>query len=142
MVVATEQITMGIGMTRSPSQRDERVGRRVRSLRLQRGMSQTQLGERLGLTFQQVQKYEKGTNRIGAGRLQDIAEILAVPVTAFFDPTTGETDSAGSLLELIDTGAGLRLLQAYESIESPAMRSALIKLAEAMANGNASQRPA
>jgi transcriptional regulator with XRE-family HTH domain len=63
---------------------DIEVGRKVRALRLERNMSQEKLGDALGLTFQQVQKYEKGANRISAGRLQRIAEILGVPTTAFF----------------------------------------------------------
>jgi transcriptional regulator with XRE-family HTH domain len=117
-------------MQKRPSSRDREVGRRVRALRIQRGMSQTTLGDGLGLTFQQVQKYEKGTNRIGAGRLQQIAEILEVPVTVFFDISNTPSKP---LLELVNTAAALRLLQAYDRIESPAARSALVKLAESMA---------
>jgi transcriptional regulator with XRE-family HTH domain len=117
-------------MQKRPSARDREVGRRVRALRIQRGMSQTTLGDGLGLTFQQVQKYEKGTNRIGAGRLQQIAEILEVPVTVFFDISNTPSKP---LLELVNTAAALRLLQAYDRIESPAARSALVKLAESMA---------
>src|SRR3954469_12919070 len=68
--------------------RDAEVGRRVRSRRLECRLSQTQLAEKIGVTFQQVQKYEKGVNRIGAGRLQRIGEALDVPITFFFG--TGE----------------------------------------------------
>jgi transcriptional regulator with XRE-family HTH domain len=68
-----------------PHPTDKHVGRRVRMRRLMLGMSQTTLGDALGLTFQQVQKYEKGTNRIGAGRLQRISELLQVPVSFFFE---------------------------------------------------------
>src|SRR5712664_3195721 len=64
---------------------DKHVGARVRMRRMMLGMSQTKLGEALGLTFQQVQKYEKGTNRIGASRLQHISHILQVPVSFFFE---------------------------------------------------------
>ena len=70
---------------RSPDRVDIEVGRRVRTFRLEKGLSQEQLGDQLGLTFQQVQKYEKGINRIGAGRLQRIANILEIPVGDFFD---------------------------------------------------------
>jgi ribosome-binding protein aMBF1 (putative translation factor) len=70
---------------RSPDRVDIEVGRRVRTFRLEKGLSQEQLGDQLGLTFQQVQKYEKGINRIGAGRLQRIANILEIPVGNFFD---------------------------------------------------------
>ena len=72
-------------MAKRPDLTDIDVGRRVRALRLERGMSQEKLACALDLTFQQVQKYEKGTNRIGAGRLQRIAGILEVPVSTFFD---------------------------------------------------------
>ena len=70
---------------KSPNPTDKYVGSRVRMRRLMLGMSQEKLGEKLGLTFQQVQKYEKGTNRIGASRLQHISQILKVPVSFFFD---------------------------------------------------------
>jgi len=70
---------------RSPDRVDIEVGRRVRTFRLERRLSQEQLGDQFGLTFQQVQKYEKGINRIGAGRLQRIANILEIPVGDFFD---------------------------------------------------------
>ena len=108
-------------MTRAPSTGDVEVGRRVRVFRLQRQMTQTTLGERLGLTFQQIQEYENGTNRIGAGRLQVIAEVLEVPVAAFFD-----------------TAASLRLLRAFERMENSAVRNAFVKLAESVA-GDAEQ---
>lgn len=117
-------------MKKGPSPRDVEVGRRVRVFRLQRNMSQEALGSRLSLTFQQVQKYEKGTNRIGAGRLQQIAEILDVPVSAFFDrPPVGTKP----LMEFIDTAASLRLLQAFERMQNPAVRSAFVRLAESVA---------
>ena len=70
---------------RSPDRLDIEVGLRLRTFRLQKGLSQERLGNQLGLTFQQVQKYEKGINRIGAGRLQRIANILEIPVGDFFD---------------------------------------------------------
>jgi transcriptional regulator with XRE-family HTH domain len=95
-------------------------------------MTQTTLGERLGLTFQQIQKYENGTNRIGAGRLQVIAEVLEVPVAAFFDrPST--KGSSKPLLDFIDTAASLRLLRAFERMENSAVRNAFVKLAESVA---------
>jgi transcriptional regulator with XRE-family HTH domain len=119
-------------MTRAPSTGDVEVGRRVRVFRLQRQMTQTTLGERLGLTFQQIQKYENGTNRIGAGRLQVIAEVLEVPVAAFFDrPAT--KGSSKPLLDFIDTAASLRLLRAFERMENSAVRNAFVKLAESVA---------
>lgn len=119
---------------KGPSSRDAEVGRRVRSLRIQRGMSQTALGDSLDLTFQQIQKYENGTNRISAGRLQQISEILQVSVSTFFDrPELNGDSHKKPLLEFVDTAAALRLLQAYDRIESSAVRNALVKLAETFA---------
>jgi transcriptional regulator with XRE-family HTH domain len=86
---------------KSPNPTDKYVGSRVRMRRLMLGMSQEKLGEKLGLTFQQVQKYEKGTNRIGASRLQHIAQILKVPVSFFFAPArcgSGRRDRRRSAL--------------------------------------------
>jgi transcriptional regulator with XRE-family HTH domain len=91
---------------REPNATDRHVGGRVRMRRMMLGMSQEKLGDALGLTFQQVQKYEKGTNRVGASRLQQIAHILQTPVGFFFDGAPaisgvpaakkGKTDLAGS----------------------------------------------
>src|SRR5437660_12167202 len=80
--------------TKAPNPVDKYVGSRVRMRRIMLGMSQEKLGEALGLTFQQVQKYEKGTNRVGASRLQQISEILQVPVSFLFDG--GPSGSAGA----------------------------------------------
>jgi len=66
--------------TKSPDATDQSVGQKIRAQRIMRGLSQTELGNKLGVTFQQIQKYEKGSNRVSAGRLQRIAEILEVPV--------------------------------------------------------------
>jgi transcriptional regulator with XRE-family HTH domain len=115
---------------RGPDLRDAEVGRRVRALRLERGMSQEKLGDSLGLTFQQVQKYEKGTNRIGAGRLQRISEIFEVPISAFFE--AAPNDESATLREFADNAAALRLLRAYSRISSPQTRQALVRLAETM----------
>src|SRR6476469_5772122 len=80
---------------KTPNPVDKHVGSRVRMRRMMLGMSQEKLGDALGLTFQQVQKYEKGTNRIGASRLQQISNILQVPVSFFFEgaPNSGPTNS-------------------------------------------------
>jgi transcriptional regulator with XRE-family HTH domain len=121
-------------MRKGPTSKDKEVGRRVRAFRLQRRMSQTSLGHQLGLTFQQVQKYENGTNRIGAGRLAEIAEILEVPVSAFFENSSPLGAPANPLLELVDTAAALRLLQAYGRMRNPAVRHAFARLAERLAD--------
>src|SRR5581483_8052979 len=79
--------------TKAPNPVDKYVGSRVRMRRIMLGMSQEKLGEALGLTFQQVQKYEKGTNRVGASRIQQISEILQVPVSFLFEGSPGATDA-------------------------------------------------
>jgi len=83
--------------TKAPNPVDRYVGSRVRMRRIMLGMSQEKLGEALGLTFQQVQKYEKGTNRVGASRIQQISEILQVPVSFLFEGgPTGLAKADGS----------------------------------------------
>jgi transcriptional regulator with XRE-family HTH domain len=120
----------GVMTKKGPDGRDVEVGRRVRMFRLQKGLSQEKLGDALGITFQQVQKYEKGANRIGAGRIQRIAEILDVPVTSFFTPQKNGGTASNEIMELLDTAAGLRLLRAYLRIRDPQTRQALIHLVE------------
>lgn len=115
-----------------PDPKDVEVGRRVRAFRLNKGLSQEKLGDELGITFQQVQKYEKGVNRIGAGRLQRISEILGVPVSEFF-ATSASTPSAGNLYELVDSAAALRLLRAYARIPDPQVKQAVTTLVEKIA---------
>jgi transcriptional regulator with XRE-family HTH domain len=114
---------------KKPDQRDIEVARRMRAARLEKGLTQEKLGSALGLTFQQVQKYENGTNRIAAGRLHKIAEVLGVPVGVLF----GTPTSSESLLELSDNAAALRLLRAYARISSPKLKLALATLAEEIA---------
>ena len=118
---------------RSPDAQDLEVGRRVRTFRLQRGLSQEKLADQLGLTFQQVQKYEKGTNRIGAGRLQRIAEILGVTAADFFTSGKREKTVPSELFELLDTAASLRLLRAYARIRDPQVQQAVAHLVEKIA---------
>jgi transcriptional regulator with XRE-family HTH domain len=118
---------------RAFDQTDVFVGRRVRFFRLQKSWSQTDLAGHLDLTFQQVQKYEKGSNRIGAGRLSRIAELLGQPITAFYpDGAKPEQDQRldQQVFEMVDSAQALRLLIAFTAIESPTARAALTKLAE------------
>jgi transcriptional regulator with XRE-family HTH domain len=117
---------------KSPDPRDLEVGRRVRAFRLQKGLSQEKLGDELGLTFQQVQKYEKGTNRIGAGRLQRIAEIFGVPIDQFFTPGKAEKSLPDGIFELLDSAASLRLLRAYSRIRDPRQQQAVVHLVETL----------
>jgi len=117
--------------------RDAEVGKRVRTLRLQRGLSQTELGALINVTFQQVQKYEKGTNRISAGRLQRIAEVLSVPVSFFFGFDERPKTSTAQVMDLefsfLQTEGALRLARAYARIKQPSVRLQLLRLTEAIA---------
>jgi DNA-binding XRE family transcriptional regulator len=127
---------------RRSDSRDAEVGRRVRTQRLSKGLSQTALGQMIGVTFQQVQKYENGINRIGAGRLSRIAEVLDVPVSYFFpDETEGRLASkAGdSPFDLLSTSGAIQLVRAYARIERGNVRSTLVQIAEYLAKAPAQQ---
>jgi transcriptional regulator with XRE-family HTH domain len=121
------------GRKKGPDPRDIEVGRRVRALRLERHLSQTALADQLGLTFQQVQKYEKGVNRIGAGRLQIIAEIFKVSITDLFSQSPATPQRQQSVYELVDSAAALRLLRAYTRLSNSKLKQALVQMAVAMA---------
>ena len=116
---------------------DIEIGRKIRALRLERGLSQSGLADGIGLTFQQVQKYEKGTNRVSAGRLQRIAELLNVPIVFFYSGMGArtkkhETHNAG--LALVQTTGAMRLLRSYADIPSRTTKYALVVLAESLRN--------
>jgi transcriptional regulator with XRE-family HTH domain len=113
---------------------DIEIGRKIRALRLERGLSQSQLAEGIGLTFQQVQKYEKGTNRVSAGRLQQIADLLGVPVTYFYAGmgARAKKEAMPSMVALLQTKGALRLMRAYNEIASRATKYALVVLAESL----------
>jgi transcriptional regulator with XRE-family HTH domain len=112
---------------------DREVGLRVRTLRLSRRMSQNDVGERLGITFQQVQKYENGANRIGAGRLQRIAEIFEVPVAALFGASRREGRAGIDPFEGLRTPGAVQLLEAYGRIGDRTIRRAFLRFAEQVA---------
>jgi len=123
---------------KSPDPTDKHVGSRVRMRRLMLSMSQEKLGDALGLTFQQVQKYEKGTNRIAASRLQHLAQLLQVPVTFFFEGAsqTGKKERASDALspdyvtEFLSTADGLALTEAFMHIRNAKLRRAIVHLVE------------
>ncbi len=128
--------------TKAPNPVDKYVGSRVRMRRIMLGMSQEKLGEALGLTFQQVQKYEKGTNRIGASRMQQISNILQVPVSFFFDGAPNMPGHTGGLSEapspvyvsdFLATSDGLALTKAFMRIKSAKLRRRIVDLVEQMA---------
>ena len=127
---------------------DMHVGARVRMRRLMLGMTQEKLGDALGLTFQQVQKYEKGANRIGAGRLQQLSAILQAPVAFFFDGmrpatavvTTSSPSDALSTSELdqfLTSSDGLALIKAFTRIKDAEIRRRIVDLAVEIANQRA-----
>jgi transcriptional regulator with XRE-family HTH domain len=123
---------------RSGDPRDVEIGKRIRALRLERGLSQTELGALLNVTFQQVQKYEKGANRVAAGRLQRIAEALEVPITFFYSGNSVENGAADADnvdvgLGFLETAGAVRLVRAYSRISDPSMRRALVELTEKIA---------
>jgi transcriptional regulator with XRE-family HTH domain len=125
---------------KSPDKVDVEVGQRIRVLRNEAGMSQTDLARALGVTFQQVQKYEKGANRVGAGRLTRIAEALNVPVSRLLggDEEHGATDKGpgggASPLQLLTVPGALRLLRAYGKLEDGVMRRSIVAVVEGSAN--------
>jgi transcriptional regulator with XRE-family HTH domain len=119
-----------------PDPLDIEVGQRVRTFRLQKGLSQEKLGDQLGLTFQQVQKYEKGTNRISAGRLQRIANILGIPISDFFTSHKQGGVAPAELFGLLDTAVALRLVRAYSRIREFRQQRAITRLVERIAADN------
>jgi transcriptional regulator with XRE-family HTH domain len=115
-----------------PGSIDIAVGRNVRIWRMAKGLSQAQLANRLGVTFQQIQKYEVGSNRIGTGRLVKLAGILEVPIAALFDGAEG-VDPSRSLLALIADKRAFRLARAFRTIEDTTVRLSLVNLVEQVA---------
>ena len=123
---------------KAPNPIDKHVGSRVRMRRMMLSMSQEKLGDALGLTFQQVQKYEKGTNRIGASRLQQISHILQVPVAFFFEGAPNmpgqssdglrEAPSPAYVSDFLATSEGLALTKAFMRIKEPKLRRRVVDL--------------
>lgn len=119
-----------------PNQIDIDVGRRIRLQRNVMGMSQTTLADALGITFQQVQKYEKGTNRVGASRLSNIARILNVPVSYFFgdqSPVSAGLAPLDELAQFLSTAEGQDLNTAFARVKSATMRKKIVDLVKALA---------
>ncbi len=131
---------------KAPNPIDIYVGSRVRLRRMMLSMSQEKLGEHLGITFQQIQKYEKGTNRIGASRLQHIATVLEVPVAFFFEDAPGSPQEAAGLAEsktenyvidFLSSSEGLQLNRAFVQIKEPKVRRKIVELVREIAGDNA-----
>ena len=127
-------------MKKKPNPIDTHVGTRIRLRRNMLGMSQEKLGESLGITFQQIQKYEKGTNRVGASRLQAISGILGVPVSFFFEDAPGhstangfaETQTTDYVVDFLSSTEGLQLNRAFVKIRDPKVRRKIVDLVKAL----------
>jgi transcriptional regulator with XRE-family HTH domain len=130
---------------RKPNPMDIHVGSRVRLRRMVIGMSQEKLGEKMGLTFQQIQKYEKGTNRIGASRLFQLSQIMDVPVQFFFEDAPAgyanrtpamagfaESKTEAFLLDFLNSRDGLELNRAFVKITDPKVRKRVVELVRAL----------
>ena len=118
-------------LPKKPSSIDMAVGRNVRIWRMARGLSQAQLASRLGVTFQQLQKYEVGSNRIGTGRLVKVASVLGIPIATLFEGT--DTDPSRSLLALVADARAFRLAHAFSAIDDSSLRLSLVYLVEKIA---------
>ena len=121
---------------------DAHVGKRVRLKRMLAGMSQEELAEHIGLSFQQIQKYENGINRIGAGRLLQLSHILGVSVQFFFDGAPlgervpeAEAGDEDTVLQFVSTREGLELIRTFAEIEDPRVRKQIIELVRCIASG-------
>jgi transcriptional regulator with XRE-family HTH domain len=118
---------------RAPDPYDIEIGRRVRALRVARRMSQAELGARLGITFQQIQKYERGANRVSAGRLQYIAQVFAVPMSSLLGADDNNAENNRDVLEFMNAPDAVRLLQAYSRIKDRKLRLVLLHLTSLIA---------
>jgi transcriptional regulator with XRE-family HTH domain len=131
---------------KKPHPIDIHVGGRVRLRRTMLGMSQDKLAEALGLTFQQIQKYEKGVNRIGASRVFEISRVLGVPIQFFFDDYDANTgrsygfaesgaDDGAAMMELLNTPEGVQLCKHFAAITDPKIRKRVLELVKSLSDG-------
>lgn len=122
-------------MRRQSDAVDKHVGKRIRMRRFMLAVSQTALANELGLTFQQIQKYEKGMNRVSSGRLQQISDILQVPISFFFEglPRSAGDQSLVDIAGFLATSDGLSLAEAFMEITKPKLRRAIVELVEKIA---------
>ena len=130
-------------MPKSPDPTDKHVGNRVRMRRLMLGMSQTDLADALGLTFQQVQKYEKGTNRISSSKLHHISNFLQAPIPFFFESLPNASDRpaknddarvTNDIFQSLATPEGLSLVKSFMQIKRPQLRRCIVSLVEGLAS--------
>ena len=125
-------------VARTPDPLDVMVGARIRIFRTHSGMSQSDLAEKIGVAFQQVQKYEKGTNRVGASRLSRIAAVLGVSIGELFEASAEKPGDAKSPFRLLAGRDALRVLTAFSRMSDPRVRRAIAQLVETVAD----QQPA
>jgi transcriptional regulator with XRE-family HTH domain len=130
-------------MRKSPDLTDKHVGNRVRMRRLMLGVSQTKLADALGITFQQVQKYEKGANRISASRLQQMSNFLEAPIPFFFEGLPSASDrpakkdgalASSDVFQSLATSEGLSLAKSFMQIKRPHLRRRIVSLVESLAS--------
>jgi transcriptional regulator with XRE-family HTH domain len=129
---------------KAPNPTDRHVGSRVCMRRKMLSMSQTDLANAVGVTFQQIQKYERGTNRISASRLLQISHVLQVPISFFFEDPQGPSEERGAkqahspdyVSDFLTTTDGLALTKAFMLIKDPTLRRNIVRLAEAIAGGD------
>ncbi len=127
--------------TKMPDPLDVLVGARIRVFRIHRKISQTDLADQIGVTFQQVQKYEKGTNRIGASRLSRIATVLDVSVGELFESPGEKSGDSALLFRLLAEPGALRVLKAYTRTSDPRVRHAIAELIEGIADKEPTKKP-
>ncbi len=132
---------------KKPHPIDVHVGGRVRLRRTMLGMSQDKLADALGLTFQQIQKYEKGVNRIGSSRVFEISRVLGVPIQFFFDDFDADTgrsygfaetggDDGMAMMDLLNTPEGVQLCKHFASIKDPKIRKRVLELVKSLSDGD------
>ena len=125
-------------LARRPDRRDVMVGKHLRLRRMECGLTQPELAERIGVAYQQIQQYERGVSRIGASRLQRIAAALDVPITFFFAPesemrSSGRARRRQSVFDLMQTADSVRIVKAFHKIRNPKKRQMLVDMAEKLA---------
>ena len=119
---------------KKPDPLDAMVGAKIRILRIDRGLSQTDLAHQIGVTYQQIQKYEKGANRVGAGRLARFAAVLGVSIGELFESAKGKPAVSNSPFQLLSAPGALRVLKAYVRTSDPRVRHAIANLIEGIAD--------
>ena len=118
---------------KKPADVDVEIGKRIRLRRKMLKISQEKLAKAVGVTFQQIQKYEKGTNRVGGSRMQQIASVLGAPVGFFFHDSDGSTIEENAILKFASTNEGLALIRAFSKIKDSGARRQIIGIAETVA---------